>query len=280
VGLNAFFNWVFVFGHLGFPALGLVGSGCATLLARLSAVVAIAIWLRRSPTFAPVRLAPWTGWERGRFVHLLKLGVPAGGMLLFEAGAFAASALMMGWLGTVPLAAHQIAIGCAALAFMFPLGLSIAVSLRISKAVGEGRHDAVRAIGFGALATGLALMICFALLFAFAGRWITAGFTPATDVAALAAQLLAVAALFQLFDGGQVISVGALRGLTDVRVPTVITFVAYWVISLPLGYGLAFHTWMGPLGLWTGLAAGLGSAAFLLAWRFHRLTVARPVHLN
>ena len=277
VVLNAFFNWVLVFGHLGFPAMGLVGSGWATLLARFLAVVAIAVWLRRSPTFATVRAAPWHGWERSRFVELLRLGVPASVMLLFETGAFGASALMMGWLGTVPLAAHQIALGCAALSFMFPLGLSMAASLRISKALGEGRRTALRAIGFGALATGLIVMLGFAVLFALAGRWITAGFTPATDVALLATQMLTLAAVFQLFDGGQVISVGALRGLTDVRVPAAITFVAYWVVSLPLGYWLAFHTRLGPLGLWTGLAAGLGCAAVLLGWRFHRLT--RPGHL-
>ena len=272
IGLNAFLNWVFVFGHLGFPALGLVGSGWATLLARFAAVGALALWLNLSPTFAPVRAAAWTGWERGRFAALLKLGVPAAGMLLFEGGAFVATALMMGWLGTVPLAAHQIAIGCASLAFMFPLGLSLAVSMRISRAGGEGRTEALRPIGFGALATGLVIMVGFALAFALAGRVITTAFTPAADVAALAARLLMVAALFQLFDGGQVISVGALRGLHDVRVPTVITFIAYWVIGLPLGYWLAFHTPLGAVGLWAGLAAGLGSAALLLGWRFHRLT--------
>ena len=258
IALNAFLNWVLVFGNLGFPALGLVGSGWATLLARFAAVAALALWLNTSPTFAPVRAAPWAGWERGRFAALLRLGVPAAGMLLFEGGAFVATALMMGWLGTVPLAAHQIAIGCASLAFMFPLGLSLAVSLRISRAQGEGRGDALRPIGFGALLTGLVIMVGFALAFALAGRGITAAFTPAADVAALAAQLLVVAAFFQLFDGGQVISAGALRGLHDVRVPTVITFIAYWVISLPLGYGLAFHTPLGAVGLWTGLAAGLG----------------------
>jgi multidrug resistance protein, MATE family len=272
VGWNAFLNWVFVFGHLGFPPMGLVGSGWATLIARLTAVMAIGIWLRSSPTFAPVRTAPWRGWERARFVQLLRLGVPAAGMLLFEAGAFGASALMMGWLGTVPLAAHQIALGCASLAFMFPLGLSIAVSLRISRVRGEGRFEALRPIGFGALATGLVLMSGFALTFALAGSSVTGAFTHAEDVAALATKLLAVAAIFQLFDGGQVISVGALRGLTDVRVPTVITFIAYWVISLPVGYGLAFHTRLGAVGLWTGLAVGLGCASLLLGWRFHRLT--------
>lgn len=273
VGLNAFFNWVLVFGHLGFPALGLVGSGCATLLARLVAVAAIAVWLRRSRHFAVVRTAPWSGWERARFAQLLRLGGPTGGMLLFETGVFAAAALMMGWLGTVPLAAHQIAIGCAAITFMFPLGISMAVSLRISRAHGEGRSEAVRAIGFGALATGLVFMAGCALVFMVAGPAITAGFTRAGDVAELATRLLVVAAIFQLFDGGQVISVGALRGLHDVRVPTVITFVAYWIVSLPIGYGLAFHTGLGPVGVWVGLAAGLGSAAVLLGWRFHRLTL-------
>ena len=273
VALNIFLNWVLVFGHFGFPACGLVGSGWATLLSRLAAVAAIAWWLRRSRHFATVRAAPWAGWERARFAALLRLGVPAGGMLLFEAGAFAASALMMGWLGTLPLAAHQIAIGCASLTFMVPLGLALAVSLRISKALGAGRREALRAIGFGALAAGLACMVGFALVFALAGRVITAGFTPATEVAALATQLLIVAAFFQLFDGGQVIGAGALRGLGDVKVPTLITFIAYWVIALPLGYGLAFHTPLGPIGVWTGLAAGLAFAAVFLGWRFHHKTL-------
>ena len=278
--LNVFLNWVLVFGHLGFPALGLVGAGVATFVARLAAVAAIGWWLQRSKHFAAVRAAPWAGWERTRFVQLLKLGGPAGGMLLFEAGAFAASTLMMGWLGTVPLAAHQIAIGCASFTFMVPLGLSIATSLRISRARGEGRLDALRPIGFGALAAGLTCMVCFALVFALAGRGITAGFTRATDVAVLATQLLLVAAVFQLFDGGQVISAGALRGLNDVKVPTVITFIAYWVIALPTGYLLAFKFNWGPLGVWTGLATGLGCAAVFLARRLHHKTAPGNMSSN
>ena len=272
IGLNALLNWMFVFGHAGFPAMGLVGSGWATLLARTLAVAVLGLWLARSSTFAVVRSAPWTGWEWRRFRELLRLGVPTGGMLLFEGGAFTMTALMMGWLGAVPLAAHQVALGCAALTFMVPLGLSIAVSLRLSKAVGEGRQHALRPIGFGALFVGLGCMVLFATTFAVAGRTITGWFTPAHDVASLAAQLLLVAAIFQLFDGAQVISAGALRGLTDVRVPTVLTFIAYWVISLPLGYWLAFRTAVGPAGLWGGLAIGLACAAGLLGWRFHRLT--------
>lgn len=272
VALNALLNWMLVFGHLGAPALGLVGSGVATLLARVVAAIAIYAWLQRAAVFSSVRAAAAGGWERGRFVELLKLGVPAGGMLLFEGSAFAMAALMMGWLGTVALAAHQVALGCASLTFMFPLGLSTATSLRISQARGEGRTGAVRAIGFGSLAAGAVVMGAFALVFALAGPWIAAAFTPATDVSGLAARLLVVAALFQLFDGAQVIGAGALRGLTDVRVPTGLTFVAYWVVALPLGYGLAFHTSLGPIGVWLGLAFGLACAALALGGRFHRLT--------
>jgi MATE family multidrug resistance protein len=265
VALNAGLNWVFIWGHLGVPALGLTGSGVATLIARTVAVSIIALWLRRDGQLAG-------GLERQRFRELLRMGVPAATSLLFESGAFAAAMLMMGWLGATPLAAHQIALSCAAFTFMFPLGLSMATGIRISKALGEGRHEALRPIGFGSLGLTVGLMLTFATVFAAAGRALAAGFTPDPAVIALATKLLVVAAIFQLFDGGQVVSAGMLRGLTDVKVPTVITFIAYWVISLPTGYWLAFHTSLGPIGVWAGLAAGLSVAAVLLARRFHRLT--------
>ena len=274
VALNALFNWTLVFGHLGFPALGLLGSGYATLLARLCAVLGIGVWLRLSPHFAAVRTAAWSGFQLARFGALLRLGLPAGVMLLTETGAFSASALMMGWLGAVSLAAHQVALSCAALTFMVPLGLSHAVSMRISRARGEGRFSALRAIGLGGLLSGLLVMSAFALLFTLAGRAITETFTPARNVSALASQLLVVAAIFQVFDGAQVISVGALRGLTDVRLPAGLTFAAYWLLSLPLGYWLAFHTTLGTRGLWIGLAAGLAAAAVSLGWRFLHKTRA------
>jgi MATE family multidrug resistance protein len=265
VGLNAFFNWVFIWGHLGAPALGLTGAGVATLFVRTLAVGMIALWLRREPrATGPL--------ERARFVEMLHLGVPAAGSLLFESGAFAAAMLMMGWLGATALAAHQVALSCAAFTFMFPLGLSMAVSIRISKARGEGRTEVLPAIGFGALGCSSLIMLLFAAGFVAGGTLLARAFTPDAAVIALAAQLLIVAAIFQLFDGGQVVSAGALRGLTDVKVPTVITFIAYWVVSLPLAYGLAFHTRLGPVGIWAGLASGLACAAVLLARRFHRLT--------
>lgn len=269
VALNALLNWALIFGHWGCPPLGLVGSGWSTLIARSWSVLACGVWLHISPRFAAVRSARRDGWQRARFLTLLGIGVPTGAMLLFETGAFSASALLMGWLGELPLAAHQVALSCASFTFMVPLGLSHAVSVRISRARGAGQERSLLAIGWGALVTGLTLMLAFALMFALAGGALAALFTPASEVVSLARQLLMVAAVFQIFDGAQVISVGALRGLTDVRLPMVITFVAYWLISLPLGYWLAFHAGFGAVGLWIGLAAGLGSAAVALLGRFH-----------
>lgn len=269
IALNALLNWVFIWGHWGAPALGLTGSGLATLLARFIAVGVIALWLRRT---GGAKETAKPRWEWARLREMLDIGVPAAGCLLFEAGAFGMAALMMGWLGATALAAHQIALSCAALTFMVPLGLSNAASIRISRARGEGRHELLRPIGFGALGFSSAAMLVFAAVFMIGGAWLARGFTADEAVIALAAQLLTVAALFQLFDGGQVVGSGILRGLTDVKVPTVITFIAYWLVSLPVAYLLAFRFDFGPVGIWTGLASGLFSAAILLIWRFHRFT--------
>lgn len=275
VGLNVFLNWVLIYGRLGAPALGLAGAGWATLAARTVALLVLWRWLTGRAEVRAEWPERWRGKLSGaRVREMLHIGVPAAGQWLFEAGAFSAAAFMMGWLGTVPLAAHQIALSCAAFTFMFPLGLSSAAAVRLSKTLGEGRQAALRPIGFGALAAGFAIMAGFGLVFAFGGALLARGFTPEADVVALAAQLLVVAAIFQVFDGGQVIGAGALRGLSDVKIPTLITFVAYWIFALPGGYLLAFHTPLGAVGVWAGLAAGLGCAAVLLGWRFHRLTSA------
>jgi MATE family multidrug resistance protein len=271
VALNALLNWMFIWGHLGVPALGLTGSGVATLIARTAAVAAIAIWLRRAKELTAVRAAADGTWRRERFAALWQMGLPAGGALLFESGAFGAAALMMGWLGAAALAAHQVALSCAAFAFMFPLGLSTAASMRVSRAIGEGRREALRPIGFGALALSCVFVLVFGTTFGLAGEKIARLFSPDTAVTALAAKLLLVAALFQLFDGAQVVCGGALRGLTDVKVPTIITFAAYWLLALPGAYFLGVRG-IGPLGVWIALAAGLAFAAVFLAWRFARLT--------
>lgn len=279
VALNVVLNWILIYGRFGAPALGLAGAGWATLISRAAGVVAILWWLGRDPAVRPA-------WPRGTWLHrfavhrwreMLQLGIPTAGSLMFESGAFAAAAIMMGWISATALAAHQIALSCASFTFMFPLGLSMAVSMRLARAVGEGRTDALRPIGFGAQLMSALIMSTFAVVFVVLGRALANGFVDEPEVIALAARLLVVAGLFQLFDGGQVVGAGLLRGLADVKVPTLITAVAYWGISLPMGYGLGVRGPLGAPGIWMALAAGLGFAAVCLLWRFTRLT-GRPAH--
>ena len=193
-------------------------------------------------------------------------------MLFFETTAFAFSGIMMGWLGAVPLAAHQITLTCASLAFMLPLGLSSAVGMRVSRAVGAGELARRRPIAGSALVASFAAMSGFGLLFFGFGTTIAGWFVHDPAVIALAAQLLVVAALFQLVDGTQVIGAAALRGITDVKVPALITFAAYWIFALPLSYLLGVRGPFGAAGIWSGIAIGLACAAVALTWRFARLT--------
>ncbi|MDB6168144.1 MAG: multidrug transporter [Verrucomicrobia bacterium] len=277
VGLNAGLNWILIYGHLGFPALGLMGAGISTLVSRAAGVAALYAWLRRDPLLRaalPNRwLAPLSG---ARLREMLHIGLPASGMLLFESAAFAGAAIMMGWLGTVPLAAHQIAISCSGTTFMILLGLSAAAGMRISAAVGAGEHGRLRPIGFGALALGALFAASFMVIYLVARHTIAGWFVRDAAVIALASQLLIVNALFQLFDGGQVMGAAILRGLSDVRVPAVITFIAYWVIAIPGAFLFGVHGPGGAMGIWAALAAGLAFAAVFLGWRFARLTAHPP----
>lgn len=276
VALNAGLNWVLIYGKLGAPALGLTGAGISTLVARTADALVTFWWLRRDPRVRAAWPARWWGhYSQERFREMLRVGLPASGMLLFEASAFAFSGIMIGWLGAVPLAAHQIAISCASLTFMFPLGISMAAGMRVSHAVGAGERTRLRPIAFGAMGLGLGLMTGFALMFGLGGGVVATWFVEAQDVIGLATRLLLVAAFFQLFDGVQVIGASVLRGITDVRVPTAITFVAYWVIALPLGYAIGIRGPLGAIGVWSGIASGLAFAAVFLTVRFARLTHLR-----
>lgn len=273
VALNVGLNWILIYGNLGAPALGLAGAGWATLASRVTALVVIVAWLRRAESFRRVIPDTWiAGLRLARVREMLRIGVPAAVMLFFEVGAFMMAAVMMGWLGAAALAAHQIALSCAGFMFMFPLGLSMAVGMRVGKAVGEGRTELLRPIAGGALAISCAIMSVSAVGFALGGERLASGFVKDAAVITLAARLLVVAAIFQLFDGAQVIGAGALRGLADVRVPAVITFISYWLLAIPAGYGLGLHTSLGAVGIWTGLATGLAVAALLLGLRFRLLT--------
>jgi len=275
VALNVVLNWVFIYGHLGMPRLGLTGSGISTLISRTLGSLAIFAWLRLDPAMRGAWPRRWLApVSRDRLRRMLSVGLPASGCLLFEGGAFASATVMMGWLGAVSLAAHQVAISCAAMTFMVPLGLAMAVGMRASAAVGAGEHARLRAIWAGGAAMGLAQAIGVTAVFLAFGRAIASGFIADPRVISTATTLLLVAAVFQIFDGNQVINSSALRAMADVNVPAAITFVAYWVIALPVGYFLGVRGGFGPAGIWSGLAAGLAAASVMLGLRFIRLTRA------
>ncbi len=273
VGLNALLNWVLIYGHLGLPALGLTGAGISTFVSRALGAWVIFNWLRRHPGVQAAWPKRWLApLSKARLREMLGFGVPAAGSMLFETGAFVASALMIGWLGPVPLAAHQIALTCAGTTFMFLLGFSMAAGMRISAARGAGETTRLRPIGFTALGLGSLCAATFMLVYLVGGHQIASWFVRDGEVVALAAKLLVVAAFFQLVDGGQVIGAASLRGLGDVKLPMLITFIAYWVIAIPLGYFFGVRGTSGAVGMWSALATGLAFAAVFLAWRFVRLT--------
>lgn len=273
--LNAGLNWVFIYGHLGSPALGLDGAGLATLVSRVAALAAIFLYVLHSRRFNGALPAGWLRalhWERLR--SLLKIGLPTAGQLLLECSAFTLAAIMMGWLGTVPLAAHQIALTSCATSFMFPLGIAIATTIRIGQALGANAAERVRSIGFTSFALSGVIMILSAAIFTFAGEPIARAFVNDPSVTQLAARLLMVAAVFQIFDGLQVTAAGALRGLSDAAKPMLLCLFAYWFVFFPCAYASAFHFGFGPFGIWTSLAVSLGVAALLLVKRFITLSAS------
>lgn len=273
VVLNVFLNWILIYGNWGAPALGLTGAGWATLLARTAAAAAMLFYVLRAPglrRFQPV--AWWAGISRDLTARLLRLGGPVGVQHLMEVSAFVFAALMMGWISAEALAAHQIAITCAATTFMFSLGLGMAVCIRVGHAWGAGQRSRMRRIGFIGIASAGTVMGLFACVFMIGSRSIAGLFTDAPALLTLTAQLLMVAAIFQVADGVQVVAISALRGLADVRIPAMIAALAYWAVAVPIGYGLAFHAGFNAIGVWAGLALGLGTAATALSWRFHHHT--------
>ena len=273
--LNVGLNWIFIYGHLGSPALGLDGAGLSTLISRVVALVAIFLYVLRARRFGDALPAGWLRalhWERLR--SLLRIGLPTAGQLLLEVSAFTLAAIMMGWLGTVPLAAHQIALTCCATAFMFPLGIAMATTIRIGQALGANAAARVRSIGMSSFALSSAVMVLSAAVFTFLGGPIAHAFVDDPSVTQLAARLLIVAALFQIFDGLQVVAAGALRGLSDAAMPMLICLFAYWLVFVPFAYVASFHFHAGPFGIWAGLALALGIAAVLLMVRFAQKSAA------
>ncbi len=266
--LNVVLNWILIYGNLGAPALGLAGAGWATLIARIAATIAMFAYLELTPRLRTCLPANWlSGGLLPHVKKLLGIGLPTGGMHLSEVTGFAFGSIMMGWLSVDGLAAHQIAITCAATTFMIPLGLSQATSVRVGQARGSGDISRCRAIVFGSLGLTMAIMIVCALVFIFAGRMITQLFVEDGPVVLLATQLLLMAGFFQIFDGVQIVSSGALRGFEDTRVPLVIGIISYWIVAMPVAYYSSFILKVGPQGVWFGLVCGLLVAAIALSGR-------------
>lgn len=273
VGINICLNWVLIFGHLGMPAMGLTGAGISTLIARIVIAVALGWVICRAKRYQPFRVVsvPLALFKK-QLLELFKLGWPTGMHLLSEVGLFCTASLMMGWISVNALAAHQVAITCASTAFMVPLGTALAVTVRVGQSVGAREFGRVRTIVFGALAMGGALMLCFATVFLFGGGAIAGAFFDDAEVARLAASLLMVAGLFGLFDAVQIIGMGGLRGLADVRVPMIYVYVAYWLVGLPVSYTLGFHTRLQGVGIWIGLLVGLAIVSVAILYRLWRMS--------
>jgi len=271
--LNIFLNWVLIYGHLGAPALGLVGAGIATVISRIVNFLMLIYWFRLDSRFAASWPRHWLArMPIAPLLSMLRLGFPVGLQLLLEVGAFSGTTLMMGWLGVVEMASHQIALSCAATTFMIPLGISLAVAIRVGHVIGAGQPHRARLVAFGASGFTVSLCSIFAVAFIFFSVPIAGLFTQDAATVQMAGSLLVVAGIFQLFDATQVMASGSLRGCKDVDVPTWIMLGAYWIIGIPLGALLAFGFKLGAIGLWIGLATALACAAIGLSGRFVRIT--------
>jgi MATE family multidrug resistance protein len=236
-----------------------------------------AAWVPLRPLVTPVRPGIL---DRRALLHLLRIGVPIGIHHLAEFGAFGVTALLMGTLGTVQMAAHQIALNLASLTFMVPLGVGTAAAVLVGRAVGRGDHDDARRSAAAALLVGVSFMATAAAIMVSVPRGLAALYTNAGDLVRLAAALIPIAGAFQVFDGIQVVSIGALRGLGDTRVPMVIGLIGFWFVGLPVSALLGLGLGLGPVGLWWGLVAGLAAVALLLLARVRarfRGTLSRVV---
>lgn len=267
--LNVFLNWILIFGNLGVPRYGAVGSAWGSSMSRTFMVVMLMIvaWSDLRPVLVPLRREALAWPPLSRFLHV---GAPIGAQQWLEFGVFGAAGLLMGLLGTVAVASHQVALQFAALTFMIPVGVAQATSVVVGQAVGASDpHGARRAVGAGLL-TVTAFMSGTAVMFLTLPGPLAHVFSNDPTVIGAAAALLPIAGVFQVFDGLQVAGAGALRGVGDTRVPMILNLVGFWLIGLPTSAWLGFGLGIGPRGVWWGLALGIGVVAILLLFRIRR----------
>ena len=271
--INVVFNYFLIFGKFGFPQLGLDGAGYATLLSR----VIMAFWMvwlvmynkkikNYVDNFWSIKLSTET------IKKLLNIGIPSGFQFSFEVCAFVAAAIMMGWLGSTPQAAHQIAINLATISYMMASGLSTAATIRVGNQLGRKDYKTLQEAIYSIIVLVIVIQVFWMTVFILGRDFLPTLYINDNDVIVIASRLLILAAIFQISDGLQVVLLGALRGLSDTKIPTYFTLISYWVIGLPVGYYLGFTLGFNGVGVWIGLIIGLAVTAFLLVLRFRRLS--------
>ena len=271
--VNVFLNWVLIFGKLGFEPMGLNGAGIASLISRIIMAVWIVLYFLLSSRFKIYReQVKKSVIERIRIKRILKIGFPAALQYIIEVGAFGSAVIMMGWISTQMIAAHQIAINIAAITYMMASGLAAAATIRAGNQLGKKDIPNLKRAVNSLLIMVVIFMSVNAILFVLFRNFLPTLYVDEVEVIQQASILLILAAFFQLSDGVQVVIIGALRGLEDTLIPTVYIFVAYGFVGLPLGYILGFIFDLGGIGIWIGLSAGLTTVAFTLLYRFHNLS--------
>ncbi|MCZ8180335.1 MAG: MATE family efflux transporter [Rhizobium sp.] len=268
--LNIPLNYCLIYGIGPLPALGLAGAGIASLVAESIALLAAFAYWRWS--LSTLRLRARGDRSTVQTGELVREGAPLGVMYVAETAAMAVATMLIGLFGSIALAANQVALSVGALLYMVPLGVAGAVAIRVAQAAGANRLDRVRRMTFAALGMATVWLVGAALLLGLYGAEIAALISSDPAVIDLAAALFFVFALSQVVDGLQSTLVGALRGLSDTAIPSVISILAYWPVAIPLGWALAFPLGMGPQGVWLGFVSALALAAIALLWRFNRLT--------
>lgn len=280
--INIALNYLLIFGHLGMPELGVTGAAVGTLVARIAMCFFLWGLFRRRRVFAGyVERLQFRNIGKRMLRKIMNLGFPSALQFLFEVAIFTAAIWLSGVLGKNPQAANQIALNLSSMTFMFGTGLGVAAMIRVGNQVGLRNFPELRRIASSIFLMTILLMAGFALLFLLGRHWFptlyldlddTFNFRDNSEVISLAARLLLVASVFQISDGLQVVVLGALRGLQDVRIPTLLTFVAYWLIGFPVSYYLGLHTSWASTGIWVGLLAALTASAIMLYLRFRYLT--------
>lgn len=270
---NIFLNYVLIFGKFGVEPLGVRGAALGTLISRVIMLVLLtAILFYWKDLWSYIRKAQFFTYQKSIFNKIFSLSIPTSMQMFFECSGFAGSSLLMGMIHKEAQAAHQIAINLAAISFLICSGLGMASTIRVGNQLGQKNFDGVRKAGISAIIQVVLFMFCVGIIFIITRHFLPTMYIDDGKVISIAAGLLVLAAIFQIPDGVQVVAIGALRGVQDVKMPTFITFVAYWVFGLPISYVAAFHFDLGPAGVWWGLVFGLSISAGLLTLRFWRLT--------